>query len=212
MRQRLELVMFAAAACCLPACNWLTPIIFIGEHEKRILPEFDKLPGKRVAVLIWVDPATQFDYPHARLELATYLSDKLSYEMEQRELGTELVDARDVEDFLERDLDARIDPQRVARRFDADYVIYVEILSFQIRDPNVPQFLLGRLAGSVTVHDTREDTGLQEDYELTPVEAVYPPSGPVVMTSSNAPMVREGLYRTFAEVVARKFYEHTVEL
>jgi len=212
MRTGRTVLMLAGLVCLFGACNWLTPIIFIGEHKKRVLPEFDKLPNKRVAVLVWVDPATLFDYPHARLEIATYLSDKLSYEMEERKLGTEVVDARDVEDYVERDLDARIDPERVGARFETDYVVYIEILTFQIRDPNVPQFLQGRIGASVTVHDTREDSGLRENYELTPVDAVYPPNGPVVMTSSNGPIVREGLYRTFAEVVARKFYEHTVNL
>lgn len=212
MRTRRRVLMLVVLASCAPACNWLTPIIFIGEHEKRVLPEFDKLPHKRVAVLVWVDPATLFDYPHARYEVASYLSDKLSYEMEQRKLGTELVDTRDVEDFLERDLDARIDPDLVGKHFKADYVIYVEVLSFQIRDPNVPQYLQGRIGASVTVHDTRSDSGLPEKFELTPVNAVYPEGSPVVMTSANAPIVREGLYRTFAELVARKFYEHTVSL
>jgi hypothetical protein len=211
MRNKRYVLFVAALCCCSLACNWLTPIIFIGEHTKRIFPEFDKLPNKRVAILVWTDPATLFDYPHARFELGTYLSDKLAYEMEQRKLETDVADSRDVEDYLQQDLDARIDPARVGRKFQADYVIYVEILAFQVRDAEVPQFLQGRIEASVTVHDTRDDAGLQTTYELTPVTVMYP-EGPVVMTATNSPMVREGLYRTFAEEVARKFYEHKVEL
>ncbi len=212
MRNVRYALLVAALGCCSLACNWLTPIIFIGEHQKRIFPEFDKLPNKRTAVLVWTDPATLFDYPHARFELATYFSDKLSYEMEQRKLGSDVVDSRDVEDYLQQDLDARIDPQRVGRKFQADYVIYIEILTFQVRDPEVPQFLQGRLEASVTVYDTRDDAGLMTKYELTPVTTMYPMGGPVVMTATNSPLVREGLYRMFAEEVARKFYEHKRDL
>jgi len=212
MRRTRYALLVAALGCCSLSCNWLTPIIFIGEHQKRIYPEFDKLPKKRVAILVWTDPATLFDYPHARFELATYLSDKLSYEMEQRKLGTNVVDPRDVEDFIEKDLDARIDPEKVGHKFQTDYVIYIEILGFQVRDPDVPQFLRGRIEASVTVYDTRDDAGMMTKYELTPVTTTYPVEGPVVMTASNSPLVREGLYRMFAEEVARKFYEHMVDL
>ncbi len=62
------------------------------------------------------------------------------------------------------------------------------------------------------MYDTRSDAGLMTKYELTPVTTLYPIDGPVVMTSTNSPLVREGLYRMFAEEVARKFYEHTLDL
>ncbi len=29
----------------LVSCNLLTPFVFIGEHKKKVLPEFDKLAG-----------------------------------------------------------------------------------------------------------------------------------------------------------------------
>ncbi len=199
-------------SCLSLACNWLTPIIFIGEHQKRIFPEFDKLPQKRVAIVIWTAPATLFDYPHARYELATYLGEKLSYEMEQRDLGTTVVDARDIEDYLQKDLDAQIDPSRVGRKFKTDYVIYIEILEFQVRDPESPLFLKGEIEASVVVHDTREDAPPLTKFDLTTVTSKFPLLGPIMMTSTNSQNVREGLYRTFAEDVARKFYEHNIDL
>lgn len=199
-------------ACLSTACNLLTPIIFIGEHQKRIFPEFDKLPHQRVAVLIWTSPATLFDYPHARYELASYLSEKLSYEMEQRGLGTTVVDARDVEDFLQKNLDAQVDPHRVGRKFDADYVIYIEILGFQVRDPESPLFLKGQVEASVVVHDTRPDVPSTTTYGLTTVTSSFPSDRPIMMSATNSQKVREGLYRTFASDIARKFYEYKIDL
>ncbi len=201
------------ALCCLSmACNLLTPIIFIGDHQKRIFPEFDKLPDQRVAVVVWTSPATLFDYPHARYELATYLSEKLSYEMEQRHLGTTVVDARDVEDYLQKNLDAQVDPRRVGRTFDADYVIYIEILGFQVRDPESPLFLKGQIEASVVVYDTRPDAPPMTKYGLTAVTSYYPSDRPIMMSATNSREVREGLYRTFASDVARKFYEYKIDL
>jgi hypothetical protein len=204
-------VLFALLPLCA-SCNLLVPMVFVGEHKKRVLPEFDKLDNSRVAILVWTAPSTLFDYPYARFELAAAIGEKLFVETTRRKLDVDLVDARDVEDFLQKNLDARIDPQAVGRAFDADYVIYLEILRFQVRDPTQPQFLRGEINASVSVHDIRADPDRLRRYELTPVECTYPKGPPVLMTATNSPLVREATYRKFAEMVSRKFYAHTVDL
>lgn len=193
-------------------CNLLTPLIFIGEHKKKVSPEFDKLANSRVVILVWTDQSTLFDYPHARLELATYVGDKLFAELTQRDPGTELVDSAEVEDFLQQNLDAQIDPYAVGKHFDADYVVHLEILEFQIRDPELPQLLRGRIHASVTVFDVRTDRDVALTFELTPVRCTFPEHGPVLMTATNSEEIREATYHKFSELVARKFYEYTVDL
>jgi hypothetical protein len=153
-----------------------------------------------------------FDYPYARLELASYVGDKLQAELGQRNLAVEVVDGREVEDFLQRRPEARINPTAMGTQFQANFVIYVEVASFQIRDPDEPQFLRGRINASVSVHDVAGDAREARRFDLTPIEAVYPEEQPVLLSASNAPLVREATYRKFAELVARKFYEYTVDL
>jgi len=199
-------------AMAIGGCNLLTPLIFVGAHKKTVAPEFDKLAGKRVAVLVWVDETTLFDYPFARFELASYVSDKLYSETSQRKMNVDVVDPRDVEDYLERNTPARVDPRSVGGEFEADYVVYLEVLEFQMRDPTQPQLLWGKIEASVNVHDIHADADRLQAYELAPVRCAYPESGPVLLTSTNAPVVREAVYQKFAEEVARKFYEHSVEL
>ncbi len=196
----------------LASCNLLLPAAILGVQKKRVPPEFDKLAGSRVVVQVWTDPSTLFDYPYARLELATYLGDKLHAEMSQRNQPVEVVDSREVEDFLQKNPDARINPAALGKRFQANYVIYVEVAGFQIRDPSEPQFLRGRINASVSVHDVSADPRDARRYELTPVEAIYPEKQPVLINATNSAQVREATYRVFAEMVARKFYEYTVEL
>ena len=210
-RKRLRWIGLGALPI-LGACNLLTPLVFVGEPKRKVAPEFDKLADSRVAVHVWTDAATLFDYPHARFELATYIGDKLAAEMAQRKLGTVVVDPRDVEDLLQKDIDAQIDPKAVGRALEADYVIYLEVIEFQIRDPDEPQFLRGRISASVSVHDLRADPDEPARYELTLVDCEYPEGVPVIFNANNSPLIREALYREFAEQVARKFYEHTVEL
>jgi hypothetical protein len=194
------------------SCNLLVPVVFIGDHKQKVSPEFDKLAGKRVAVLVWVEPSTLFDYQYARLELATYVADKLQTEMTQRGLGTDVVKPRDVEEFLQKNVDAHVNPAVVGRQFKTDYVIYLEVSEFQIRDPQEPQLLRGRIAASVSVHDVADDPSAAHRFELAPVECVHPEDQPVLLSEANSSLIREGTYRKFAELVARKFYEHTIDL
>lgn len=194
------------------ACNMLTPLVFVGEHKKKISAEFDKIARCKVAIVVWTDQATLFDYPYARFELATHVGNKLYAETTQRELGTVIVDPRDVEDFLQKNIDAQLDPEAVGRHFGVDQVIWVEVFRFQIRDPQQPQLLRGKIDASVAVYDLRADPDKPARYELAPVECVYPEGAPIIMTVENSRLARESTYRKFAEQVARKFYEHTVDL
>jgi hypothetical protein len=208
----LALGMAAAVLVSVGACNLLTPLVFVGDHKKKILAEFDKLPESKVVILVWVDAATLFDYPHARFELAAYISDKLQTEMTHRKQGIEIVDPRDVEDHLQARAEARINPQAVGTHFDADFVVFVEVLAFQVRDPQQPQFVQGRIEAGVAVQDIRAERGRGQRYDLIAVQAKYPQDNPVLMSGTNTPLVREATYRRFAEEVARKFYDYTVDL
>ncbi|MBU0719562.1 MAG: hypothetical protein KJ749_15065 [Planctomycetes bacterium] len=196
----------------IAACNLLTPLVFISEQRQKVPAEFDKLGDRQTAVLVWTDAATLFDYPYARLELAAYVGGKLAAELAQRRLDATIVDARDVDDYLQENLTAVTDPQAVGERFETDYVIFLQILEFQIRDPREPQFLRGRITASVTVYDVKADADQPREFELAPVTCEYPEGPPLLLSANNAPAVREMLYRKFAEQVARKFYEHTIEL
>lgn len=213
MARRIQwAALVTAMGLCITGCNLLTPFIFVGDHKKKFAAEFDKLPGHRVAVLVWADRSTLYDYPFVRFELASYLVDKISTELTQRQQSATFVDPRDVEDFIQKNIDAQVDPAMVGTQFKSDYVVYVELLGFQIRDGNQPQFLQGQVEASVSVLDLRGGAGKGERFELVPVRVKYPEGAPVVFSASNAPLVREQVYRMFTEVTARKFYEHSVEL
>ena len=193
-------------------CNWLTPMAFMGEHKQQVNAEFDKLPDSRTLILVWTPPETLFDYPHIRFELTSYLADKLNAGLSEKEQQIDLVDPRDVEDYLQKQFSKRVDPAEVGRHFKVDYVIYLEVLQFQLRSPDEPQFLRGRLESSIAVYDLTGESDLPSRFELTPLRSVYPEKGPVVLSSTNALQVRETLYRMFAEQTARKFYDHLIDM
>ena len=46
---RANRMALAVVTClvCTAGCNLLTPLIFVGEHKKKVSPEFDKQGGHR---------------------------------------------------------------------------------------------------------------------------------------------------------------------
>lgn len=212
MHSRRLLLSILSLIPLVTACNLLTPIIFFGEHKKKIMAEFDKLGGSRVALLVWVPPETLFDYQYVPLELSSAIYDKLTEEMNAQGSTIDIVDPRDVLDYVQQHPERKADPRGVGRHFDTDYVIYLEILEFQIREPDQPMFLRGRINTSVVVHDMLADPDMLGSFELTPVMTVHPASGPVLMNPTNSLVIRQETYQKFAEEVARKFYEYMVDM
>ena len=189
-------------------CNLLVPFIFLGEHKRKVPAEFDKLEGTRTAVVVWAEPETLFDYPHVRLELGSYTGDKIRANVKD----CDIVDSFRVEEFLERNADDTIDPRKVGAHFEADMVVYIELLEFQVRDRSAPDLLRGRVKASVSVYDLRADPDEISSFVLESVEVVCPQNQPVLMSSRNAQLIRQQTYDLFSEKVARKFYEHKVDL
>lgn len=191
----------------LAGCSWLVPVVFLHPGTKKVPAEFSKLQDKTVVVMVWAEPETLYDYPHIRLELASYIGDKLRAEVE----GLDLIEARKVEGFIEQSAEAAYSPRLVGKHFGADMVVYVELLEFQIRDPDAPDFVQGRVQASVGVHDLTADPDDTEYYELEPVAAVHP-NHARLFTPTESVVVRNDTYAKFSEAVARKFYEHEEDL
>jgi hypothetical protein len=204
----LRIILPLLAILSITGCNWLVPFTFLGEHKRTMPAEFSKLAGQRALVLVWADPATLFDYPHVRLEMASYISDKIRAHLED----TELVDPAGVEDFLNRELTAAVDPITTGEKFDADYVIHVELLHFQMRDPSTPDLIQGDVRASVAVFDLNAEPDRAGKFSLSPVAVKVPENSPMLMSSRNLLLIRQQTYDTLSEFIARKFYEYQIDL
>jgi len=189
-------------------CTYLIPLFMIGEHKQTIPAEYDGLRNSRTMVLVWAGQETLFDYPYIRLELATFISDQLRNEVE----GIELVEPARVEDHIQRTLAMAFDPVEVGRRFQADKVIYLELLEMRMRRPESPTLLQGTISASVAVFDTQADIDGLQRFELATVTTTYPEGQPVLNNRGAVELVRQQTYINFAEQTARKFYEYQEEL
>ena len=194
--------MALSLAICLGGCNLLLPIAFIGNPREKVPAEFDKLPNSRTAVLIWAEPETLFYYPHVRIELSTHIRGQLLANLNHKDSQLEVIDPADVENLIQRKRSLAADPQALGKELNCDYVIFIELLRFQIRDPSSPELLHAKLDAAVTVHAIGDDDKLSQRYPLAPVKTEHPKRGPVLLSPSNPLILRRQAYEIFADQVA----------
>ena len=192
----------------LAGCNFLTGLAFVLPPPKeKVQAEFDRLPNKNVLILAWAPQETLIEYPWVRLEIARYVGDKIAAHVET----AHIVDARKVHDYLERLYDADFEPKEIGKEFKADIVIYLELLQYEMRNTNAPQLRRGTINASVVVYDLTAEEDAQR-FELQEVYARVPEDSQVGVLNKSGREIRKMTYEKFAELVARKFYDHEVEL
>jgi hypothetical protein len=183
--------------------------VLMGPPKQKVKAEFNRLEGKKVLILAWAEPETLIEYPYARFEVARYVGDKIQAHVP----NVTVVGQREVEDYLEQLYDAEYDPEKIGKRFEAELVVYMELLEYEMRDPHTPQLYRGKIHSSVWVYDMPGKESDLDEFELEEAFAQVPEGENVVgVLDSSGLEVRKMTYEKFAELVARKFYDHEIEV
>lgn len=190
------------------ACNLLLPAAVLMDPPTKTVPaEFARLGGRQVLVLVWARPATLAVFPFARYDTARHVCSKLRAMVP----GVKLISPSRVEEYLEQSGEMMVDPVATGRHFDAEMVVFCELLTFQTRDPRTPQLLQGKITSSVVVYDLTGGEQESERYELSTAAVAVPEGQPVGAMSGQELQIRKETCEAFGEAVARKFVEHKVE-
>lgn len=186
-------------------CNVLAyPAMLMAENQTEKVPaEFAKVQNKKVAIVVWAEAGTLFQFPHMRVELAS----QVAYQMDQHLKTTTLVPPQNIADYQARNpnWDA-VSPSEIGRQYGADYVIFIELLDYSTREPRTPGLFHGKAKASVVVHDVADPTAR---WTLTPASADFPQSRANAMKSDDQAVHRQ-LLEMLANQVTAKFYEHEV--
>ncbi len=173
------------------------------EPTERIPAEFNKLEGKKVAVVVWAPAETILQFPHMRLELAS----QVVYQMKQQVKAAQVQPAEPIATYQDRNLNwDAVPPPEIGKQFGADYVVFVELLEYSTRDPKLPSLFHGRAKASVVVHDVADPT---TRWSLTPAAAEYP-TGYVKLPSSDDLTIHHQMLEILAGQITSKFFEHEV--
>ncbi len=206
-RHRVRWPLAAALLGCLlvPAggCRLLAvPFFAFGRDQTKKIPaEYPYLDGKRVALVVWAEDFTQFEYPHVRLEVSEHV--RIALESGVRDVN--VVPNREVIDYQNREprWEAE-DPATLGKQLGAQRLIMIELTQYTTREPGSLHLYRGHMGANVKVYDT-EYANSAPTYK-TSLEVAYPPDA-ISAYGTAEPAIRRGMMETFAVQLAGKFYE-----
>ncbi len=171
--------------------------------------ECDALPGRTVVIVIYTDESVQYEYPTARAELSAALSEELKKRVE----GVSVVNWRRVIKYQDSNLDwAAVDKAKLGKLFNADFVLYISLSEFALREPGSLNLYRGRITANVSLHETYPTEPRPWLWRGDDIRVVYPEKGHDELFES-AREIRELSYNTvkaFADELAKRFYKHEV--
>lgn len=203
----MGLVMLMGLSAGCDAASYLTYVFAPVAKKKKIPAEFNDFRNKTVAILIYTDQAVQYEYPYARIELATLLRSNLRKNVE----GITLVDPQRVIKYQKDhpNWDSQ-DKTRLGRDFDADYVLYITVEDFSTREPGSTNLLRGRITGRAAVHKTTNPEKTSCVWESGDISVLYPENAPMGELGDDDTEIRYQTEKLFTDILANKFYEHEV--
>ncbi|HWL94770.1 MAG TPA: hypothetical protein VNT79_14715 [Phycisphaerae bacterium] len=179
------------------------------DATKTVPAEYDKIGGRRVAVVVWADRTTLDEYPTARRQLARSITHHMRKQLEK----AKFIDERRVHELQEKsgmDWEAMTNGE-VAKELGCDLILRIDLLEFTMRASDTPQLRRARIAGSVRLYEARPVENIEAVYDAD-VKITYPPGSIHGTQDENETDLLYTAVEYFAEMVARKFHEHEVKL
>ncbi|MCE5279632.1 MAG: hypothetical protein ABFD92_09430 [Planctomycetaceae bacterium] len=203
-----------AALAMLIACGGCTNFrdmmlySFAKAPIKTVPAEFDKFSGKRVAVVIFADQAVQYEYPMARLELATVVAQEIRAKLTK----ANVVDPRIILEQQDSDIHwDSMEKTRFGKLFGADYVLYVALVDFSTREVGSLELVRGRIVADVALYSTEQEESKSCQWRNPNLRIEFPGGNDAkVRLSEND--IRYQTEKVFADTLVKKFYTHKVEM
>jgi hypothetical protein len=200
----IVLVSITGLAGCGGA-NWFL-YLTEGDRTETIEAEFEIPKRSTVAVVIYTDVNTQFEYPSCRLTLGSQINARLREALPEKD-GIRLIDARAVCRYQDENIywDEKA-KYEIAQDLKSDLLVFVSLMGYSLHQPGQPQLLQGHITAEVKVYNDDPDAteALWESDEL--LQVTYPDE--IVYDARHRSRIRRETEKQFAELLVKKFHEH----
>jgi len=180
---------------------------FLAPRETTVDPEFEGLPGKTVAVIVYADKRVQYEHPNFTLTLSSAVAGELGKNVSK----VKVVDPRRVvryqDDHIYWD---EMDKTALGNAFGADYVLFVSVVTFTTREPGSLNLYRGRIHAELSIYDTAKAERGARIWRAEDLKVLYPEHTPTGELRESDSAIRDSTERTFADRLAKKFYKHKV--
>ena len=171
---------------------------------KPIEAEFDKLPSHSVAVVIFADQQTQYEYPYARLTLGQAVSAELAKQIE----NVTVVDVRKVCRYQDENFYWETqDKTQLAKNLGADYILVVNLLHYATREPGSLNLYRGSIASQPSLFDAAVPEHEAKVW-AGQITVTHPSGDTGGIPAADDRNIRETVEKLFARDLIRKFYKH----
>jgi hypothetical protein len=213
-RAAASLVLATAGLISLAGCDPRTILYFLQPWEPMVAAPGPSLEGKKVVVATHCVSSAMTEFQALDREL----TQKVVALLREKVKKIEVVDPDKVWTWVEGH-PSWTDPAELAKAFEADVVVYLEVENFQLQHPNDLNVFQGSAKTHIIVHEMvypknskgrlikdkpKEPKQIYDDYRDTE----FPIRGPIAMDSG----VSRGAFKTrFLAVVAAEISWHFVE-
>lgn len=203
----LVLLLALLAGAVLPGCHVLSYIGYVlapEGPEKQQPAEFAGLAEHSLTIVIAADPSMQFEYPLARWEMAACLGS----ELEKNVKNLRVTDPRRVIRYQDENFDwDTLDKTKLGKLFGTDFVLYVSLAKFSMREPGSEYLYRGEIVADVAMYDMSLPEQKAKVWSLSDLRVMYPDQA---LPGENDIVIRAGAEMKFCDFLAKKFYKHKV--
>ena len=205
----------------LGACLALVPVagcskILLGGGkilfgDPKITSEFTKLTledlskgNKTVLVVCSTPESVDAETSTLKLDIIDGVTRRMKYN------NVKIINPDRVADWLEEHSSSVPDLQKLAHDFDTDYIAWIEVQTFGLREPNSPKLLRGTTTGNIRVARIEEMDGKRRaimaytrEFALT-----YPQHQPLSENGRSAIVFHKEYVSQLCDMLGERFYNH----
>ena len=192
-------------------CNYAAYFLYLGAPampDKTEEAEYKDLPNKTVAVVVYVEPAILYDYPNLREQISSVVGFQLSKNIEKAKVVT----SERITRFQDENPDWEgMDKTILGRKFGADFVLYISVVTFSTLEPGSTYLHRGHLTAQVSLHKCSVPEKEACVWNGGEIQLAYPEKDLMGDIKADDREIRNKTILTFAELLAKKFYKHKIE-
>jgi len=173
--------------------------------EFRAMTRVDLSKGKHTVLVFCTTPET------VESELATLKFDLIDGVTRRMKLhGVKVINPDRVADWIDENGGTGTGPSEIAKDFDADYIVRIDVDSFRTKEINSPELLRGTSSGFVRVFKV-DGTGTDKvahNVYTTEFKSVYPAHQPISQHGRTSVSFHKDYVDRVCEQLAQRFYDH----
>jgi hypothetical protein len=184
-------------------------VLWPGAREREVPAEFAGLKGKTVAIVVYCDNRVAYEHPQVQLTLSSAVAGRLRKHVKD----VRIVDPGRVVNYqLQNIYWDEMDKTELGKVFAADYVLFIALVEFSTREPGALHLYHGRINAQAALYQTSLAERKARVWQAPAIRIQHPEDSSVGLPGESNRQVRDLIEGKFADVLAKKFYDHKVPL